>query len=275
MNKQKTIIYHIIDSRNLPIIVQPFGEQRTLSGLPDAERIEGRYGSDPEVEAMAMIRNLLYNQIDREVKEWLAEKRFLPRFALAVAVFFLSFFFTAFVIRDVIPLLDEMLLSTAAAVTAYIIVERKGQISKPALEKKILLKKRVDRINFTASDMLLIFERLFRLLDSAWTSGSGNLEGGGDTASGVRELADNLAVILKDPESRGELEGLAAGMDIPGRKKRRIRKNLSEGRVGLGRNSREERLFALTEAILRGHPLERLFPAADQRSQPQDSPSSS
>ncbi len=247
MNDKTMYIYHISDSRNLPVIIHPFDERQQLSSLDEKQQIEGRYGIDPEVEAMAMVRNLLYTQIDREVREWMAERRFFPRFLLAVGVFFVSFFFTAFVIRDPIPLLDELLVASAAAVASYFIVERKGQVSKPALEKKILLKKRVDKISFSPSDAVSSLEQLFMNIDASLRGTEQS-----STRQSADELQDKLKELIKNDEFRTELSQLSACIDVPARRKKRIIQSLQSGALDLGKMSREELLYAVTESQLRG-----------------------
>lgn len=162
MNNKQRLIFLLADGRNLPFIIHPFSEGNRIGSIPDDAVIQGRYGSDPEVEAMSLVRNTLYSEVDREVREWMAEHRFFPRFLLSLGVFFIVFFMLSFAIRDVIPLVDELLVATAAAVTTYLVMDRKGQLSKPALERKILLKKKVDRINFSQSSHLVKLEKIFQ-----------------------------------------------------------------------------------------------------------------
>jgi hypothetical protein len=272
MKKDKQIIFHIVDSRYVPIIVQPFDpEDRSLLRSEGELTLEGRYGMEPEADARELIRGELYNIIDTQIKEWLAEKYFIPRFLISAGVFFASFFFLSFVIRDVIPLLDELLFSSAAAAASYVLLVRRAQVSRPALEKKILLKKRIDRIHFIQSEALQVFERIFQRFDGVWSSGSRmpdqrtdpheGLPGASGDQGEIVELTRQMEQYLESAATRVEFEKLAAQIDISSRRKRQILHDLERNRLNPGKYSREERLFVFTEALLRKLNPELLFPA--------------
>lgn len=235
MTGKPALLFLFSTSQGIPVLIHPFGEEKQIRSEGS---IKGYYGSNPEVEAMAIVRNLLYARIDREIQEWVSEKQFLPRFAASLVVFFLFFFFMAWVIRDVIPLIDELLVSTFAAVTTYLVIGRRGQVSKPALEQKIGLKKRVDAIQFTQSKFIVDFEKVFRLINDAGGAPA-------DISAGYAELLEQLS----DDDCLKELEQLNNTFAIlPGRK-RRIRKIISRGSFPKQKKP-EEQLYALTQALL-------------------------
>ena len=210
--------------------------------LRKEESIEGRFGSNPEVEAMSLVRNLLYAQVDKEIQEWASEKQFFPRFIASMAVFFVMFFFMAWAIRDAIPLVDELLVATVGGVTSYLIIGRKGQVSKPALEQKIILKKRVDTIHFTQSSFIIDLEKLFRAINDA----DGSLN-----ATKIHEDYNGLLEKVSENEYRQELELLEKGLPLSTRKKQRFKKLISKGTFPESGKA-EEQLYLLTQALLQG-----------------------
>ncbi|WP_053335649.1 hypothetical protein [Salinispira pacifica] len=262
-NSSRRLIFLLADGRNLPFIIHPFSEGSRIGSIPDDAAIEGRYGSDPEVEAMALVRNTLYGEVDREVREWMAEHRFIPRFLLSLGVFFVVFFMLSFAIRDMIPLVDELLVASAAAVTTYLVMDRKGQLSKPALERKILLKKKVDRINFSQSVHLVKLERIFQQISGAGESGAAIPE------DLFGQLRRDLAADEAEQGAVDELRILQQqlGDMLKPRKKKRIDKaiersvrNRADGHSNSAvspaiYSSRDEQLYALIRLLRSDLPL--------------------
>ncbi len=230
----KTVhIFFLSTSEGIPILIHPFDEKAKIRFT---ENIAGRYGSNPEIEAVTLVRNTLYTCINREIQEWASEKQFFPRFIASLLVFFVFFFFMSFVIRDFIPLIDELLGSTIAAVTTYLVIGRRGQVSKPALEQKIILKKRVDAIQFTQSGFLVNFEKTFRSMYDAQPS------------------AEHYGVLLEhvsDAACRLELEQLANSFSLSPNRMQRIKKAMIKGTLPKLKKP-EEKVYMLTQALLLG-----------------------
>ena len=49
--------------------------------------LEGRYGTEPRVEALTGFRDELYRQVELGVRHWMADRRFVPKFLLASGAF--------------------------------------------------------------------------------------------------------------------------------------------------------------------------------------------
>ena len=133
------------------MFLHPFGTpDKFVSGLERSE-VEGRYGMEPRVEALTMFRNDLYRQIEAGVKNWLSDARFVPKFLISSLVFVVIYFFMSFVVRDPLPVIDEIAIGLAASVVAFLLLGRRDMNSKVATQKRLDLRVIVDRITFRES----------------------------------------------------------------------------------------------------------------------------
>lgn len=161
----QVVIYHISRSDGTPLFLHPITRtDDVLKRLPKAELV-GRYGREPRVESLTLLRNELYRLIETAVKEWIGEARFIPRFVLAAVVFLVSYLFMSLVIRDPLPLVDELLIAGGAAVATYIVIGRRNLQSDPALRRRIQLRERVDGVYFSESEFVMQVEKLLNELE--------------------------------------------------------------------------------------------------------------
>ncbi len=79
-------------------------------------------------EQITDIRNTLVKIGKNTLKQRFGEKIFIYSFIAASGAFFLLFFFMSIVIRDPIPVIDELLVSTAASIGIYFFVRRRMRI---------------------------------------------------------------------------------------------------------------------------------------------------
>ncbi len=157
---ERILIFHIYRSDGTPLFLHPFDDRNTLFSLAEGVETEGKFGREPRVESLTMFRNKLYRLIEKGVKEWIADTKFIPRFILSAVVFLIVYFFTSLVIRDPIPVLDELLISIGASAAAYYILSRRDQNSEKASGKRLQLRMHVDRIVFNESSFIIKFEEL-------------------------------------------------------------------------------------------------------------------
>ena len=102
----------------------------------------------------------LYTGIDRGVNSWIQELKYIPRFINAALAFLGVYFFMSFVIRDPIPIIDELLGGVAAAVVVYLFTAARNKKSDIAMKKRIELKKQADQAAFKVDEKLLIIEEM-------------------------------------------------------------------------------------------------------------------
>ena len=188
--KPTAYIFHVLLKDGESLLLDPFrGVERLESTL--AERtVEGRFGTEPRVEALTLYRDELYRAVDAAVRRWLSEKRFIPRFLASAGVFVLAMFVMAYVFRGglPIPVIDELAIALGASVVAYLAIGRKELASEMATRKRVALKNAIDRITFVPSQFLVRVEDALRRYEAE------NLEGL------VSEILDPADEPLDEPE---------------------------------------------------------------------------
>jgi hypothetical protein len=149
--KDRIYLFHIFRKDGTSLFLTPFGSPDKFVSVLDRNEVEGRYGMEPRVEALTMFRNELYRQIEVGVKNWLSDARFVPKFLISALVFVVTYFFMSFVVRDPLPVIDEVALGLAAAVVVFLLLGRRDMNSKLATKKRLDLRVIVDRITFRES----------------------------------------------------------------------------------------------------------------------------
>jgi hypothetical protein len=100
----------------------------------------------------------LYTGIDRGVNSWIQELKYIPRFINSALAFLIVYFFMSFVIRDPIPIIDELLIGAAAAIGVYLFTAARNKKSDIAMKKRVELKNQADQAAFKVEEKLLIME---------------------------------------------------------------------------------------------------------------------
>jgi len=136
------------------MILHPFAVPEKFLYALEHCKIKGRYGGEPRVETLTMFRNKLYRLVEAAVKNWIFDKRFISKFLISTGVFLVTYFFFSYVVRDPIPMIDETVLGLGAGIFSYIMLGRKDMNSDGAMKKRVELRSKVDRIEFTESDFL-------------------------------------------------------------------------------------------------------------------------
>ena len=162
MNKaqKKILIFHVYKKDGSSLFLHPFERTDALLNLDESVAVEGWYGKEPRIESLTMFRNQLYRYIETAVKEWVQDKKFIPRFIISAGVFLVVYFFTSFVIRDPIPVIDETVVSLLSSIAVYYLLSKRDQSSEKASKKRLKLRMLVDRIVFNESAFIREFEKM-------------------------------------------------------------------------------------------------------------------
>ncbi len=147
-------IFHLYRKDGTAVFLHPFRRVDRLYALLERSDVRGHYGSEPRVESLTLFRNELYRLVEQEVKGWVSDSRFLPRFLISSAVFLVSFLFLSFVMLTPIPVLDELAISLGLSILTYILLGKKDMQSEGALKRRIALRTKVDAIVFTENDFV-------------------------------------------------------------------------------------------------------------------------
>ncbi|MFP4113670.1 MAG: hypothetical protein ACOC2Y_03525 [Spirochaetota bacterium] len=144
-------IFHLYRKDGTAVLLHPFRETEKLFTLLERSEIRGHYGNEPRVESLTLFRNELYRLVEQEVRAWVADARFIPRFLLSSVIFLVVYLFLSIVVRDPVPLLDEIAISFGVSILAYVLLGRRDMQSEGALKRRIALRTKVDGIVFTES----------------------------------------------------------------------------------------------------------------------------
>ena len=148
--KNKLTIFHIHRKDGSSLFLHPFSDSDLLMKLDDSFEIVGLYGNEPRVESLTMFRNDLYRLIESAVKRWISDIKFIPSFILSAAVFLFIYLTASFIIRDPIPLIDELALSFGGSIAVFFILAKKDQNSEKSAKKRLTLRLAIDKIVFEA-----------------------------------------------------------------------------------------------------------------------------
>ena len=163
MNKNSKIyIFHIATNEKDFLVLSPFEKVKNLTGVFQEKIIEGRYGSEPDVEWLSRFRTKLYDKIEIEVSRFVSDLRFVSRFLISSAVFFGVFLVLNYAIRDPLIIVDELLGAIAVSIGTYMFLGRKAMQSSIAEKKRNQLRQEVDQIKFTPSSFVTNIEKELR-----------------------------------------------------------------------------------------------------------------
>jgi hypothetical protein len=124
--------------------------QGFLSAL-ESGAVEGRYGTEPDPAEIERLKSALYSLSDEASDMREVDRRFPLRFLFAGAVFLAGFFFFSYVIRDALPIVDEIVLSLVAAGAFWIWQRRRIKRGEKARRGRSESRSLVDRVSFRQS----------------------------------------------------------------------------------------------------------------------------
>lgn len=122
-----------------------------LSPYLDTERV-ANYAEDEQVvlKSSGMLTKnqrdevsySLYAAIDFSVDRWIQNKQYVPRLLVCAVVFTVAYFFFSLVIRDPIPMLDELVISSALTIFCWTFLSKRDTRSSVAQRRRYELKLR-------------------------------------------------------------------------------------------------------------------------------------
>ncbi|PKL12436.1 MAG: hypothetical protein CVV52_10085 [Spirochaetae bacterium HGW-Spirochaetae-8] len=100
----------------------------------------------------------LYMQIDRGVDRWIQDARYIPRLLMSAAVFLVTYFFFSLAVRDPLPMVDELLISSGVSVAFAMYLTKRDKKSEMAMKRRMELKQNASRSDFELLDTLTLYE---------------------------------------------------------------------------------------------------------------------
>jgi hypothetical protein len=168
MEEQSALyIFHLKRAKEGPVFFHDLKKGLNLLGQIKTSRIVGRYGEEPDVESLSTLRNELYRQSETAIRDWIFDLRFIPRFLLSTLAFIVTYFVKAYMIRDPLPIIDEFVLASVAAVVAYMALGKRFLKSDAAVKERLELRTAIDGIEFTESEFLKRVESYLAVLDGS------------------------------------------------------------------------------------------------------------
>ena len=167
MEKQrKAYLFHFSRKDGKSFFLDPFQDPNELISVIENSELIGLYGSEPKVEAITWFRNELYRKVEAAVKVWVAERRFIPRFLISSAIFLLVYLFMSLVIRDPLPMVDEILVAFGASIALYVFLARRDLSSAWSSKKRAELRGKIDSIYFQEDQFVKEVEKNLRRLET-------------------------------------------------------------------------------------------------------------
>jgi len=121
----------------------------------------------------------LYSAIDFSVDRWIQDKQYIPRLLICAVVFLVTYFFMSLAIRDPIPMVDEMLVSSALTIFCWVVLAKRDTRSSVALQRRFELKAEAGSPDYQEQEGLFALEVF--LQDIA--------------ALDMRDVSDNLCLV--------------------------------------------------------------------------------
>lgn len=100
----------------------------------------------------------LYAAIDFSVDRWIQDKQYVPRLLVSSLVFMVVYFFMSLVIRDPIPMVDELLISSGLTIFSWIALAKRDTRSSLAIKRRYELKASAGSPDFLQDEGLFALE---------------------------------------------------------------------------------------------------------------------
>jgi hypothetical protein len=175
-------------------------ENLTLSPYLDINRV-GHWSEDEQVvlKSSGMLTKnqrdeasyALYAAIDFSVDRWIQNKQYIPRLLISAAIFTASYFLFSLVIRDPVPMVDELLISGGLVLLAWNYLAKRDTRSSIAQRRRYELKLRCGEREQEIDEQLFAVEAF---LDEASSEDS-------------LELCNSLALVSSEPLKPISYEG--------------------------------------------------------------------
>ncbi len=217
------------------ILLTPFLQKKEVIDW-DNEGIVVEVSSSADASLKETIQYRLYSAIDFAVDSWIQELKYIPRLINSAATFLVVYFFLSLVVRDPIPIIDEMVGSIAASIGVYLWTASKNRKSELAMKKRTEMKNLVDACTYRTEEDLRVYEDLLKQFDeSAPIMLSDKISGNNDQFSSVSlpmnapQIHEYLGMFLSQQEkNKNVIDQLAVTLMSGKRRKQLAARLLSQ-----------------------------------------------
>ena len=145
-------IYHLKWNNNSRIFTEQ-KDQELINSLENDD-IRLLYGSRLTEEEQRSLNTSLKVIIEKGVNRWISDSRFLLHCIMSAGVFLVSYYFLSYVIRDPLPVIDEIIISLVLGILAYFRLNTQEYKSEKALDRKLQLEQSLSEMPRETSSFL-------------------------------------------------------------------------------------------------------------------------
>lgn len=160
MRNEIIFLFHIRGQDGVPQFLHPLEGTREWIHRLENSHLEGRYGREPRIESINLFREELQGILKKAIQRWAADRWFPQRFVLAAIAFLVAYFFFSYVIRDPIPVIDELVLAFLAGMVTFRGLAKRYQDREEVIRLTKELQKKIDSIRFEESALVRNVETL-------------------------------------------------------------------------------------------------------------------
>ncbi|WP_053228054.1 hypothetical protein [Spirochaeta cellobiosiphila] len=160
-------IFHLKTKEGTPLFLHSIGTDNNSLKSMESDEIFGFYGDEPRVEAFTLLKNELYKIIDKGINNSVNEQKFVFNFLISAFVFVILYLFLSLFIRDPIPMLDELLVSTLASVGLNVFLNQRQQNTQETLKWRMKLREKIDKIRFVPDPYLKQLEQIYQKFEES------------------------------------------------------------------------------------------------------------
>lgn len=131
-----------------------------LGGPDEVPAFEGRYGAGEFLEQVQDVKLRLHESLEHRLRARFVGRGFYLRLAAAASAFVAAYFFLSIVVRDPVPLVDELLISGALALILFGYLRRRSERSGEFSRRLVALRAALDRTLFVESPVVDYYEAL-------------------------------------------------------------------------------------------------------------------
>ena len=99
-----------------------------------------------------------YSSIDFAVDRWIQDKQYVPRLLVSALVFLVAYFILSLAIRDPIPMVDELVISTVLTVACWHFLAKRDTRSSIAVKRRYELKQSAGSPTFLQKEGMEVLE---------------------------------------------------------------------------------------------------------------------
>lgn len=133
------------------LILHPFRRESPIFRDPEGTILEGRYASEPGPGEAELIRTVLHEELEKGLRKDTLDRGFYLRLVISAGVFLVLYLFLSIVIRDPVPLVDELLVGGLGAFAAWFALERRALSSEDLALRSAYLRRTLDAAIFRPS----------------------------------------------------------------------------------------------------------------------------